>query len=230
MDAAEFDKFADEYYATHKDNIRASGEDPEFFAEYKVREVAADLSRAQVEPPRTVLDLGGGVGASTVHLRNAFPAARLILADVSRRSLEIAGGRGVPGLEIAHLDGETLPFRDGEIDLVFVACVFHHVDHDRHAGMLNEIRRVLAPEGRFYLFEHNPWNPLTRKAVWECPFDENAVLISGRTMLDRVRKAGFGAARVSYRVFFPRALRSLRRFEPLLGFAPIGAQYFIAAR
>ena len=40
MDDAEFDRFADDYRSLHAANIRASGETPEFFAEYKVRDVA----------------------------------------------------------------------------------------------------------------------------------------------------------------------------------------------
>jgi len=34
--ASEFDKFADEYLATHKANLAITGEDPEYFARYKL--------------------------------------------------------------------------------------------------------------------------------------------------------------------------------------------------
>ena len=39
MDEAEFDRFADEYYANLSSSIAVSGESPEFFAEYKVADV-----------------------------------------------------------------------------------------------------------------------------------------------------------------------------------------------
>ena len=39
MDSAGFDRFADEYLAVHARNIAITGEQPEFFAEYKVRDV-----------------------------------------------------------------------------------------------------------------------------------------------------------------------------------------------
>ena len=45
MDEVEFDKFADEYRSMHAANIKLSGEDPEYFAEYKVVDIAAELSR-----------------------------------------------------------------------------------------------------------------------------------------------------------------------------------------
>ena len=41
MDKTEFDTFADEYRLTHAHNIKASGESPEFFHEYKVADVAS---------------------------------------------------------------------------------------------------------------------------------------------------------------------------------------------
>jgi hypothetical protein len=48
MDEAEFDKFADEYRSMHAANIRLSGEDPEYFAEYKIADIAAELGRAGI--------------------------------------------------------------------------------------------------------------------------------------------------------------------------------------
>jgi hypothetical protein len=80
------------------------------------------------------------------------------------------------------------------------------------------------------LFEHNPLNPLTRHAVNTCPFDENAVLIGAPTMRRRVHEAGFGNARVKYRIFFPHFLRTLRPLEPKLTWLPLGAQYYVVAR
>ena len=43
MDEVEFDKFADEYRAMHAANIRITGEDPEYFAEYKVVDIAEGI-------------------------------------------------------------------------------------------------------------------------------------------------------------------------------------------
>ena len=63
-----------------------------------------------------------------------------------------------------------------------------------------------------------------------CPFDENAVLIRAPAMRKRVRDAGFGAADVKYRIFFPHFLRTLRPLEPRLTWLPLGAQYYVRCR
>ena len=44
MDKAEFDKFADEYRSLHAANIAISGEGPNYFAEYKIKDLAAEYS------------------------------------------------------------------------------------------------------------------------------------------------------------------------------------------
>lgn len=228
MDAAEFDKFADEYRALHAENIRASGEAPEFFAEYKVADIAARCT-AEGLAPRRILDFGGGIGASAPYLRRHFPKAAVTIADVSERSLEIARARNVPGLDCVAFDGAALPFEDGRFEAGMAACVFHHIPEAEHVPLLAEIRRTLAPDGRFWIFEHNPLNPLTRRAVDTCPFDENAVLIRADRMRARMESAGFARARVSYRIFFPGALARLRPIEPWLTRVPLGAQYYVEA-
>jgi SAM-dependent methyltransferase len=232
MHEAEFDKFADEYRALHTSNIRMSGESPEFFAEYKVRDVIETLSAAGL--PRlaqpAILDFGGGIGSSVPHFRKHCPQARLTCLDVSRRSLEIASAR-FPGLaDFRWFDGKTIPFADESFDVAFAACVFHHIDHALHVQLLREIRRVLAPGGTIFIFEHNPLNPLTRHAVNTCAFDEGAHLISGWTMRRRLVEAGFADARTRYRLFFPAALSSLRPLEKFLTWMPLGAQYCVVGR
>lgn len=229
MDEAEFDRFAEEYRAMHARNIRASGETPEFFAAYKIADMA-DRCRALGRVPRTLLDFGGGTGSSLPHLRERFPAATITLADVSRRSLDIARSRDVAGVTCLHFDGAALPLPDASQDGALAACVFHHIPASEHVPLLREIRRVLAPGAPLWVFEHNPLNPLTRHAVATCPFDENAVLIRAGRLRARLRAAGFGRTRVAYRIFFPHALRGLRPLEPWLRRLPLGAQYHVEAR
>ena len=226
MERTEFDRFADEYAQQHARNIRVSGETPEYFARYKVQDVAR-LCAARM--PARILDFGAGVGASVPHWRAAFPHSSLTCADVSSRSLAIASERFAQAAEYRVFDGVTLPFAAGSFDIVFAACVFHHIDAARQVPLLRELRRVLAEDGRLFMFEHNPLNPLTRHAVNTCPFDENALLISARTLRARVQEAGFARPRVAYRVFFPGVLSRLRAAERWLERLPLGAQYRLCA-
>lgn len=228
MNKAEFDKFADEYTATHGENIRVSGESPEYFAEYKI----ADIARVTggLGPDARILDFGSGIGNSVPHVNKYFPQAALTCLDVSPRSLEIARQR-FPDLAVYEaFDGEHIPHAEGEFDVAFAACVFHHIDGARHAHFLGELNRVLRPGGRLFVFEHNPMNPLTRHAVDKCPFDENAVLVNAPRMRELFQKSRFAGVALQYRVFFPGFMRRFRSIERALTWLPLGAQYVICGQ
>ncbi len=229
MDEAEFDKFAAEYRDLHAANIRLSGESPEYFAEYKIKDIAAEAARTPAALGGRVLDFGAGVGYSVPFFRRHLPAARITCLDVSQRSLAIGAAKHRGDAEFRHFDGATIPFQAASFDLALASCVFHHIAHTEHVGLLREIRRVLRPGGLLFVFEHNPLNPLTRHAVSTCEFDENAELIMAPTMRARVLQAGFGSARIRYRIFFPAWLRRLRALERGLTWLPLGAQYYVRA-
>lgn len=229
MNEHEFDKFADEYMEIHAANIRASGETPEYFARYKVQDVAWLLGQDSTRDLR-ILDFGSGVGTSVPHFRALFPNAQVTCLDVSRKSLEL-GQQKYPGqADFVHFDGNLIPFEDNAFDLAFAACVFHHIEHCRHPLLLSELLRVLRPGGHGVVFEHNPFNPLTVRAVNNCPFDENAVLIRATALVGTMQRAGFQEVKHRYRIFFPGILRRLRALEPYLSWLPLGAQYHVVGR
>ncbi len=228
----EFDRFAQEYEQLHASVLAPSGEGPEFFAAYKPADMRRHLAASGAPgAPLTLLDFGCGVGGSLPHLRREFPDAELIGADVSRKSLDIAERR-YPGL--ARLIGlnETgaMPLPEASADVVFSACVFHHIPEAEHHRILCDLHRVTKPGGSLFIFEHNPLNPLTRRVVDACAFDENAVLIGATELRKRILAAGFQDAKICYRIFFPHALKWLRPLENALTWCPLGAQYYVAAR
>jgi SAM-dependent methyltransferase len=229
MDEAEFDKFAAEYRNLHAANIRVSGEDPEFFAEYKIKDIAAELHARGGPRDGRVLDFGAGIGYSIPFFRRHMPDARVTCLDVSQRSLAIGAASHPGAAEFQHFDGASIPFAADSFDVTLASCVFHHIPQAEHVSLLREIRRVLKPAGLLFVFEHNPLNPLTRHAVNTCEFDANAVLIRAPAMRERMHAAGFAAARIRYRIFFPALLRALRVLEPHLAWLPLGAQYYVCA-
>ena len=121
MQQNEFDRFADEYHSLHARSVRISGEDPEYFHRYKVRDAAA-LVRDELPVP-SILDFGTGVGNSLPFLREYFGSCRIVGTDVSRRSLDLARSRFESLAELRHFDGRRLPCDDGEFGMAFAACV-----------------------------------------------------------------------------------------------------------
>jgi SAM-dependent methyltransferase len=229
MESSEFDKFADDYHQLLSKSISFSGEDPSFFYEYKVRR-AAEIARGQNLNIERILDFGAGVGNSVPFFSKYFPGVQLICADVSRRSLDVSASRFPDVAKHVEITNDAIPIDNGTVDLVFSACVFHHIPHVEHAKWLEELRRVSRPGGLLTIFEHNPWNPITLKVVRDCPFDENAELIPANKFQQRLARSGWKEPKIKFLVFFPRFLASLRPAERLLDRVPLGAQYAAVAR
>lgn len=66
------------------------------------------------------------------------------------------------------LDNNSLPFADGEFDVVLMIDTIHHLEAP--AETLAEIARVLKPQGRLLIFEPNKYNPLLALL---CALDKN---------------------------------------------------------
>jgi SAM-dependent methyltransferase len=223
----EFDRFASSYETVLEQHTRISGEETGYFALYKVRTVHDVVGANSQAVGLRILDFGCGVGQSTPYFKEMFPEAELFGADISSASIDVARqNHGSIATYAAYQAGMPLPFGDNSFDIGFAACVFHHIPRDAQADVLQDIRRVLKPRGRLFVFEHNPFNPLTVKIVRDCPFDENAVLIKSRSMKDRMTEAGFEEVGIRYCLFVPGWLGWLRPIESALTWCPLGAQYY----
>ncbi len=222
----DFDDHASAYREIHTDNIRVSGADSFYFAEMKVKL----LQPLEHNVPLELLDVGCGDGATEMYFEKLFPAFSLTGIDVSGRSIEAARARKIKS-DFQLYDGITINFPDAAFDIIFMAGVLHHIHYDRHAALLLEIARVLKPGGRFYLYEHNPLNPLTRHLVSTCIFDKDAELLPVHYTISLLRKNGFSIRRKKFIIFFPRKglLSGLVFLEKYLQWIPLGGQYFITA-
>lgn len=94
--------------------------------------------RPFVEGARVALDLGSADGPSAAWLRDGVQ--RTVSLDIDPRGL---GSDGVCGSALA------LPFGDGVFDVVSAFDVIEHCAPEQTA--LTEVRRVLAPGGRFVM-------------------------------------------------------------------------------
>lgn len=89
---------------------------------------------------------------------------------------------------------------------------------------------MLRKDGILVIYEHNPINPLTVRAVNTCPLDENAKLIKAGVMKRKLQDAGWREVNVAYKLFFPGFFRSFRWMERYLIKVFFGAQWRIVAK
>jgi 2-polyprenyl-3-methyl-5-hydroxy-6-metoxy-1,4-benzoquinol methylase len=212
-----FDRHARGYHEQHAASIKASGESTTYFAEYKLR----CLERMGAKSP--ILDFGCGIGNLTEQLVKTFRDVHGY--DPSSECLRMAEPR-VEGATFHHELGKV---PDAAFETVVVAGVLHHVAPRERGALLGDVRTKLAPGGRVVVFEHNPFNPLTRHAVAKCPFDDDAILLWPWQLRRVVGESGFVDVDLRYIVFFPKFLAALRPLEPKLSRVFVGAQTMCTA-
>jgi SAM-dependent methyltransferase len=115
--------------------------------------LSADIIDRYVKPylpaDARALEIGCGEGKYSEKL--APLCTGLICADVSGRMLERAQQRlhGLTNIEFAKLNGVDLsPFASESINFVFSFDCFVHIEIEDVYGYLQEIKRILKPEGR----------------------------------------------------------------------------------
>jgi SAM-dependent methyltransferase len=218
-DRAKFDAYAESYVAVHQQNVAITGEPPEYFAAYKLGCLQRLVGPSFDQP---VLDYGCGVGVVTEQLGKRF--SRVEGYDPSEQSITSARNRA-PGVRF-HTSLAEVP--DGTFGLLVMSGVLHHVNPAERAGVLKQAVAKLRPgDGRLVVFEHNPINPLTRRAVADCPFDDDAILLWPWEARRLLKEANLQAVRLRFIVFLPRLLARLRFLEPHLWAVPLGAQVML---
>jgi SAM-dependent methyltransferase len=219
---AKFDAYAPDYVEQHRRNIAMSGEPPEYFAIYKRRCIERLVGLGFDAP---VLDYGCGVGMVTRELCGRFSEVHGF--DPSLPSLDLARER-CPSARF-HATVEDVP--DAHFGLCVISGVLHHtLASEREALVQSAIRKLRSDDSKLVVFEHNPFNPLTRWAVATCPFDDDAQLLGPWEARALLRRCGLAQVTLRFIVFLPGFLSALRWLEPHLGRVPLGAQVMLVGR
>lgn len=225
---SEFDAYRTSYSDAVNNSISFSGLDVNFFTRAKAVRLI-ELFEQMIGDPidLSVLDVGCGVG--TYHSLLRGKVGRISGVDPSSECIAEAR-KEHPDVEYNVYDGEKLPYGDGEFDASFAICVMHHVLQTRWTQFTSELVRVTRSGGLVVLFEHNPLNPLTQRAVSNCPFDAEATLLSKRQAMGFFERAGLKDVSGKHILTLPAISGWLRKVDDVLGVLPLGAQYYVVGR
>lgn len=219
----DFDKFAGKYENTLEKQLDFFGEENSYFAEYKVKIVKDTISG---ESPLNILEFGCGIGRNLKFFKKYFPDAKVFGSDISKSSLEIAGKEN-PGVKLFLLNDEEIAKYSESFDLIFISCVFHHIAPPERKKAMNSIFSMMKKNSSAYIFEHNPYNPVTRHIVNNCEWDTDAILLNMKESIELMESAGLIIPEKNYTLFFPAGLSFLRPLENLLKKIPMGGQYYV---
>ena len=131
--------------------------------------------------PRTILEIGGTLGHSSLPLAAAYPDAQMTVVDLGAPMLRYGNARarslGVDNISFVQASGEDLSrFADASFDWIQTTMFLHELSTTALARIFAETRRLLRPGG-FVLHveqpQYAPEMPLFEQAMrdWDAFFN-----------------------------------------------------------
>jgi ubiquinone/menaquinone biosynthesis C-methylase UbiE len=158
--------FAEEYARKHRKIAEKFG-----------REVAEKLTLRGFEGGR-ILDVGCGFGATAIVLAQSLPRSEVVGIDLSDPLLDLArqaahaAGLG-ERVAFKKADVQKIPYDDDSFDALINLQMLHIVENP--VAMLDEIERVLAPDGVLFMADiRRSWVGLFDRVFKTCLTVEEA--------------------------------------------------------
>jgi len=147
-----------------------------------------------------IIDVGCGSGATAIVLAQAFPQSEVVGIDLSQPLLHLASqaaqAAGLTGrVRFETGDAERIPYEDDSFDVVLSLNMVHIVEHP--IQMLNEIERILLPEGSLFIADlRRSWLGLFEKEM-----KSSLTLQEAKTLLaqSKLRAGDFSSSLIWWR-------------------------------
>lgn len=220
-----FDAIAEDYHRQIAENHRVIGGHTDRLPFHKLSIIKCVVPG----PVRRVLDFGCGVGANLPAIAKAYPNATITAYDVSVKSVSLARLFNQQALPAVHYTDQISTLAIGAFDLVLLANVLHHVHPHERESLIGRARSLLSPEGALCVFEHNPYNPVTRHLVNTCPLDDDTELMTRHAVGRLLDCQGLRIFRSGYCLFTPPRFMLPAHIEAFLYWLPLGGQHFTCA-
>lgn len=211
-----FDVYIDNYQKVTQKNLNFFSKSRNFFYECKI-----EIIKKKIFFPEKILDFGSGIGLGTKLFLKYFPKSKIFAFDVSKKSLNFLKKKN-PNINVKR----DAVFKNC-YDLITVFGVFHHIPQRERSKNLKLLFKLLKKNGKIFIFEHNPYNPITRYIVNNCPYDKGVKLIYLNEFIELSQKNNYQIIDKGYCLIFPEFLGFLRKFENLVKWLPFGGQYYL---
>ena len=123
--------------------------------EFLVEQISTNLP---AQDSISILDVGGGTGtlASKLRAKNN----NVTIVDTSKEMLSRAKEKEIPEENLVVGDAADLPFENDQFDVVLCSDALHHFPSREKS--LEEMARVLKPEGELLIFDFDPRSLVTK--------------------------------------------------------------------
>lgn len=183
------------------------------------------------------VDLGCGTAETEEYFQDKF--RHIFCCDYSPGMLEYASKKNLKNVTFKLCQSECLPFDSGSVDIVLMYGLIHHIDTgEKIVQIFKEVNRILKKGGIVVVYDFNPFNPVARYIVRNCPID-SGVNLDGykksafpttfylRELTEVLKNTGFMISKKEFLLFFPKIFSFLLPLEPFLARIPLGGMYSV---
>ncbi len=111
------------------------------------------------------MDFGVGTATLSLMIKEQYPEVSIIGVDIDNKILEIARKKADNKITLLNYDGKSIPFGNNYFDKIVSSLVFHHIPTQHKSILLNELLRVVKPEGKLIIADFGkPANWYTKLA------------------------------------------------------------------
>lgn len=109
----------------------------------------------QINPVgKSVLDVATGTGSLAIELGKK--AKSVVAIDLSEKMLAVAERKSKSNnVSFRQMDASKMEFDDDTFDIVTISLGLHDMPLEVRTKVLEESKRVLKPDGRLYILEHD---------------------------------------------------------------------------
>jgi len=229
----EFDNYAKNYFKEMSHPLRnIISKDGDYFIEAKYNIIKDAFTLIKNSKDGFVaVDIGTGLGLFE-HFFNK-ENIKIFALDLSFNMLKI--GQLINPLKLKGLyfqgDALSIPLHENFSDIVFASCVFHHLLEDEIRIVLKEMTRICKQNGLIIVFEHNPYNIITKFVVKTTKLDRNANLLKPEEIIKMMGVSKLNLIEVKYFLYGNNKVDAwVEKRIPFASKFPLGGQFCIIAK
>ena len=219
----DFNTYSKNYNDLLKQQHRKFG-DISYYSQYKVNILKKYTPNNQ---SLKILEYGCGIGRNLTYLQKNYPNSDIYGFDISEDSIKTAKKENP---KVIFIEEDSFHNLYNFFDIVFVAGVYHHIPLKVRDKVTKNIHSLLKNDSLCIIFEHNPFNPVTRHMVNTCEFDADAILLKKKELIKLFIDNQFLLKKSQYTLFLPPRLKFLNFIEDTIGWLPLGGQYYIVVQ
>lgn len=115
------------------------------------------IAQANLHNNQTILDIACGTATLAIGIKKRFPGVKISAIDADAEILRMAHEKAALNdveIDFKQTFSDNLSFPDNSFDHIFSTLFFHHLTLESKITTLQEILRVLKPNGEFHLADY----------------------------------------------------------------------------